>query len=373
MKKKKRTHPYIRHLAFKKLGSINIIIVVAINLLLPLITQILITSVVDYQLSKHIIENITLGYITRVQLLGIILVILILAVIDFIFLIKPILSLENTVREYIKMVRLETYDMYELYFADSSIEKMFFDMVNDRKKEIERHKKVEIARQETEIFALQRQINPHFLYNTLDSIRGLALIHNVPQIANIAKALSKLFQNTLEKEGRLILLKEELGNVQNYVNIQQFRFTNKFEYNCSIDVGLLNKYMVPNLTLQPIVENGIMHGLEGKLGKGYISISGYVTETRLIIIISDNGVGIDDAKMEAINLQLSPGNHREEEQKKKANMGIALTNINTRLKLKFGDQYGLYVYSTLGVGTTVEVTLPLIEAEGEFADGDLYE
>lgn len=373
MKKANKKHPYIRHLACKKLGSFNIIIVVAINLFLPLITEILITSIVDYQLSKHVIERITFEYITRVQLLGIILVILILAVIDFIFLIKPILTLENKVKEYIKMVRLETYDMYELYFADSSLEKMFYDMVNDRKKEIERHQKVEMARQETEIFALQRQINPHFLYNTLDSIRGSALVHDVPQIANIAKALSKLFQNTLEKEGRLILLKEELDNVQNYIKIQQFRFANKFEYDCNIDSSIINKYVVPNLTLQPIVENGIMHGLEGKMGEGYIRVSGYITETRLVIIISDNGVGIDDAKMETINLQLSSGYHREEELKAEAHMGIALTNINTRLKLKFGDQYGLYVYSTLGVGTTVEVTLPLIEAEGEFADGGLYE
>lgn len=373
MKKTNRRHSYIRHLAFKRLGSINIIVVVAVNLLLPLIIQILITSVVDYQLSKHVIEAMTLEYISRVQLLGAVLVILILAVVDFIFLIKPILSLENMVREYTKMVRLETYDMYELYFADSSIEKMFYDMVNDRKKEIERQSKVEIARQETEIFALQRQINPHFLYNTLDSIRGLALVHDVPQIANIAKALSKLFQNTLEKEGRLIPLKEELDNVQNYVNIQQFRFANKFEYSCNIDESLINRYMVLNLTLQPIVENGIMHGLEGKLDQGYIRISGYATETGLVIIISDNGVGIDDAKMEAINLQLSSGSHREAEPRNEAHMGIALTNINTRLKLKFGEQYGLYLYSTLGVGTTVEATLPLIEAEEDFADGGLYE
>jgi two-component system sensor histidine kinase YesM len=361
----------MKHLALKKLGSVNIVIVVLINLLLPLITHIMVIRVLHYQLSNHV--GVTLEYVGRVQLLAIVLVILILAVIDFIFLIKPIVALENTVREHIKIVRLETYDMYELYFADSSIEKMFYDMVNDRKKEIERQNKVEMARQETEIFALQRQINPHFLYNTLDSIRGLALVHGVPEIADIAKALSKLFQNTVEKEGRLIRLKEELDSVENYVNIQKFRFENRFEYSCEIEENLSAKYMVPNLTLQPIVENGIMHGLEGKLDKGTIRISGYTTESRLIIKVYDNGVGIEDEKLEEINLQMRSINYHNDEKQTKGHFGIALSNINRRLKLKFGGEYGIYLYSTLDVGTMVEITLPLIEADEGLSNGGLYE
>lgn len=369
----KKGNPYIKRLSTKKLGSKNITIVVLINLLLPLAMHFLLVEVLNYQVSANFLDAVTLEYYGQIRFLGDALVILVLAVIDFNYLIKPILILESTVEQNIRTMNIKEFDTFEQRCADSSVEKMFYDLIYDRENELERHNKEELIRQETEIFALQSQINPHFLYNTLDSIRGLALVHGVTELADMAKALSKLFRNMVTKEGRMIPLKDEMDNVQNYVNIQLFRFANRFTYECRIDESILNKYMVPNLLLQPIFENGIMHGLEGKMEKGMISIAAEATDKRFVLRVYDDGVGIEDKKLEAMNLQLRSQNGGREEFQDEEHSGIALDNINRRLKLKFGDEYGLYIYSTLGVGTMVEITLPIIEAEEGISEGGLFD
>lgn len=369
----RNSNVYIKRLSTKKLGSTNISIVVLINLLLPLAMHFIQVSVLKYQISADIVDNITLKYFDRTRFLSIILVILILTVIDYIYLIKPILILENTVSQNIQIVKDKDFDTFEHRYASSSVEAVFYDLINDRKNEMEHHNKDELVRQETEMFALQSQIKPHFLYNTLDSIRGLAMIHGETELADMAKALSKLFRSMVTKERRLILLEEEMDNVQNYISIQQFRFANRFEYDCRIDEGLANKYMVPNLLLQPIFENGIMHGIEGKLDKGIIRLSGEATDQRLILRVYDNGVGIEDKKLEAMNHRLRSQNYYKEEVPDEDQNGIGLDNINRRLKLQFGEDFGIYLYSTLGVETMVEITLPIIEAEEVFSEGGLFE
>jgi two-component system sensor histidine kinase YesM len=221
---------------------------------------------------------------------------------------------------------------------------------------------IEGARKHAEYLALQNQINPHFLYNTLEGIRSEALIEGVESIAAMTEALETFFRYTISNVDKLTTLAEEIANVENYCTIQRFRFGEKIAFEVENlvagDVDVL-KAKVPKLTLQPIVENAVFHGLEPKLGNGLVTITLQATPERLLITVSDNGVGMDDAHVHQLNSKLrgaSLGYVREDKQKG----GIALLNVNNRIKLLFGDEYGVYLYSKLGVGTDVELTLPLI-------------
>ena len=222
-----------------------------------------------------------------------------------------------------------------------------------------------ILKKQAEIDALQSQINPHFLYNTLESIRGQALVEGVTEIADMTEALSRFFRYSISQKGNLVSLKEEMKNVENFFLIQQYRFNNKFQlifkYDQS-DEDVLD-YLLPKLTMQPIVENSISHGLETKVGKGSITIRIVETEKRLIISIIDDGIGMDNATVEDLNYRLNNSMKEEPLSKNKNHTGIALINVNERIKLSFGKEYGITIESTQAFGTDVEILLPLIKEE----------
>jgi len=219
-------------------------------------------------------------------------------------------------------------------------------------------------RAEAELIALQSQINPHFLFNTLESIRGFAQKKGVSEIADITEAISSLFRNSIQKVDMLIPLSAELENVRNYMLIQEFRFPGKFtmEVNIHADGDDLLLYKLPNLTLQPIVENAIFHGLELIPSDGKILLDIYATEKRLIIHITDNGCGIPKERLTELNTRLRAGDavSARNTNWRASGMGIGLVNIHQRIQLQLGAQYGLTVASTLNIGTEVEVTLPLL-------------
>ena len=213
-----------------------------------------------------------------------------------------------------------------------------------------------------EYLALQNQINPHFLYNTLEGIRAEALIAGVDSIAEMTEALATYFRYTISQVNNLVTLEEELANVENYYYIQQFRFGSKLDlrirYDCEDEEEAL-MCQLPKLTLQPIVENSIYHGLERKIGTGHLDIKVTVTDSHLIIMISDDGVGIEKGQVKIMNEQLRALRLEEEnngETGKKG--GIAVKNVNNRIKLLFGEEYGIYIYSQPDVGT--EITLPVV-------------
>ncbi len=220
---------------------------------------------------------------------------------------------------------------------------------------------------QAEVFALQSQINPHFLYNTLDTIRSYALMRNADDIASMTESLSTLFRYSISRPGKMATLREELDNVKNYLLIQQYRFPDKAEYAEEIEDQEILNYRMPILTLQPIVENAIHHGLEMKMGKGCVKIRAFRTERAIVLFITDNGLGMSEATLKRLRRRLECDEEEgpDTPEKRKKGSGIALVNVDKRLKFYYGNQYGLKVRSTLEVGTTVEINLPLEKKELE--------
>lgn len=219
------------------------------------------------------------------------------------------------------------------------------------------------SKKQAQYLALQNQINPHFLYNTLEGIRSEAVMAGMDDIADMTEALATFFRYTISKVENLVTLEDELKNIENYYFIQQFRFGERInmemEYDCESkdEIRGLN---LPKLILQPIVENAIFHGIERKLGKGHIRIKLQYTANRLIITVSDDGAGMEESKLKMLNEKLSTFSLENENTEKRQKGGIAIINVSNRIKLLFGEEYGIYIYSTLGAGTDVEITLPKI-------------
>ena len=216
---------------------------------------------------------------------------------------------------------------------------------------------IKLRQKEAELNSLQNQINPHFLYNTLESIRGAALYHGIHDIAAMSKALSLLFRYSIS-DRVLVTIKEELQHLENYMSIQNFRYENKFELVYTVSPELLN-YKILKLTLQPLIENSIKHGLEMKLGKGIVKIEILELNNTIKIQISDDGLGIPSKKVEELNRSLVYDKYLSGSEPDRTGTGIGVKNVNSRIKLYFGDQYGLKFRDAL-VGTTVEIILPAV-------------
>ena len=217
-----------------------------------------------------------------------------------------------------------------------------------------------MMKQQAEISALQSQINPHFLYNTLEAIRSEALLADQLIIAEMTEALSAFFRYSISYKSPIVPLTSELDNVRDYLSIQMYRFQDKIDYSINVDdpKEKIMQSVLPIMTLQPIIENSIYHGLEMKIGQGKIDINISSTEKRLIIHIVDNGIGMDNEQLQEIRNRLYrnilPANKRGHRS------GLAILNVNRRLKLFFGEEYGIQVFSTRDIGTDVELTLPLL-------------
>ena len=228
-------------------------------------------------------------------------------------------------------------------------------------------KLMDLNKRQAQYLALQNQINPHFLYNTLESIRGEALIAGLDGVADMTEALAKFFRYTITKVENLVSVEEELDNCETYFGIQKYRFGDRLRLHIEYDPEEYEQIMncqIPKLTLQPILENSIRHGTELKLGAGNLYIRFACTQDRLIICVSDDGVGMDEETLAALNRKLGRANDSlgtSEEEKG----GIALVNVTNRIHLIFGDEYGMHVYSVPGRGTDVEITIPLTESDRE--------
>ncbi len=230
-----------------------------------------------------------------------------------------------------------------------------------------------ILKKQAELSMLQSQINPHFLYNTLESIRALALRAGAKDVSNMTKTLSSFFRYTIDKKVNFVSLMEELKHVEDYLTIQNYRFKNKFTYIKEFDpedAGLM-ACKLSKMSLQPLVENAIFHGLEAIEGSGEIRIRILRTQKRLLIKVSDNGVGISAVQLDKLNRDLLlPVMSSDMADKYEAkNTGIAMINVNQRIKLYFGNEYGLTVYSKEGIGTDVEVVLPIVKIDGSEPEG----
>ena len=226
---------------------------------------------------------------------------------------------------------------------------------------------VEIYSRQVELAALQSQINPHFLYNTLDAIRGQAIQDNNREVAMMIQTLSAFFRYSISRKGNAVTLRDELDNVQNYMKIQQYRFEDRFRLDMEIEDPEVYDYYVPRLILQPIVENAIQHGLENIREGGLITIDVEETDD-LIIMISDNGRGMTLQELDELNGRiLAEKAEKKESPSSEKHKGIALANVQKRIELFFGVPYGLHVYSSIGQGTDVEITQPIIRQEEELS------
>lgn len=217
-----------------------------------------------------------------------------------------------------------------------------------------------LSKQQAQYLALQNQINPHFLYNTLESIRSDALCNDMDDIAQITGALSLFFRYTISNTDKISSLSDELENVENYFIIQKYRFGERIDLKIILPETIdCTGMAIPKLTLQPIVENAIIHGVECLGTKGIINICVEVGQNGYYINIEDNGCGIPLEELKRLNSKLSlPGVMTEDTASRKGG-GIALRNVSQRIKLLFGEEYGVKIYSTVDVGTKVQVWLPI--------------
>lgn len=214
---------------------------------------------------------------------------------------------------------------------------------------MEKVRREETELRKTELRALQAQINPHFLYNTLDSILWMCEQGNNEDAVKMVSALAKLFRISISKGRELITIREELQHAESYLVIQSFRYKNQFSYSFSVDEKLCG-FLCNKITIQPLIENAIYHGIDRMVDEGKITVT--VEECKddpndICITVRDNGVGMTEEQCRKIL------------QKDRSDSGgIGVKNVNDRLKITFGEQYGLTVESELDVGTTVRVRFP---------------
>lgn len=227
---------------------------------------------------------------------------------------------------------------------------------------------LKLNKRQAQYLALQNQINPHFLYNTLESIRSEALISGLDSVAEMTEALATFFRYTISKVENLVSVEEEIQNCETYFRIQQYRFGTRLSLLIECDPDEHDEIYccrLPKLTMQPILENSIIHGTECKIGEGHLTIHLERSRERLIIRISDDGVGMDEKTLTKMNERLEKSGRAFDSQNTETKGGIALVNVNNRIHLLFGEEYGIHVYSVQGIGTDVEITLPAITSDRE--------
>ena len=211
----------------------------------------------------------------------------------------------------------------------------------------------EVNLRKTELKALQAQINPHFLYNTLDSIAWMCEQGRSADAVNMVHALARLFRISISRGHELIPIARELEHAESYLQIQKYRYKNQFTYEFITEPECLH-YCCNKITLQPILENAIHHGLELMVDEGHITVEVRRDGEDILFRVTDNGVGMSREQVEAI-LSRSPGEQA----------GIGIRNVDERLKIYFGSRYGLRIESEPDVGTCVEIRMPQIR-EGEY-------
>ena len=258
--------------------------------------------------------------------------------------IRPIKELSEEVRQFnggnYTFTEMDRRD--EIGMLNRSIVKMGSNIENL----IEKVYKAQLSEKDAELKYLQAQINPHFLNNTLESIRWMAMENGQPDIAAQVRALARLFKHALNSGKELTTVEEEVTYLQDYITIQKNRFGDRIRFLFDVEEAVKNCQVI-NLILQPLVENAIVHGLEEKLNDGVVNIRIFEDGADLVYIVEDNGLGADSAPIQ----QALQKNETSEN-------AYALTNIHQRLKIRYGNQYGIHFESVLGNGTRVIVRMP---------------
>lgn len=275
------------------------------------------------------------------------------------------LSLSRSITQPIKRLALtmkgiKSQDYFNTFVEPTSNDEvgMLYGSFNDMMRRINRLVEDLLISSEqqknAEMKALQAQINPHFVYNTLDSISVTAMCDGNRKVVLMVNALANIMRFNIRDPDALVTISEELRNVKDYVSIQSLRYPGKFEVEYRVPSEVLNM-RCPKLTLQPLVENSILHGLPEIVGKGTIVISGAIEGDSVVLSVSDNGTGTDVDRLNAyLNGEMELLRNSD---------GFGIKNIHRRIKLHFGDGFGLTFYQRPGGGTIAATTLPLSPPE----------
>ncbi|MBI6871400.1 sensor histidine kinase [Clostridium aciditolerans] len=261
---------------------------------------------------------------------------------------KPIKELEKCM----KLVEEGRFDVeinvegeYEVVRLSKAFNLMVLKITNL----MEQIVKEQEEKRKSEFNALQAQINPHFLYNTLDSVVWMIENEKNQEAVTMITALARLFRISISKGKNIITVKEELEHAKNYLIIQKVRYKNKFQFKMEVQEEVLN-YSTIKLILQPIIENSIYHGIECSVDEGEIFIYAGIENDKLLLMVKDTGLGMNEELVENILLT---------EHRKSKGSGVGIKNVDERIKLCYGSEYGLKIESELEVGTTVKIYLPL--------------
>lgn len=249
---------------------------------------------------------------------------------------QPLKQLENTIAQVGEGERhiTEEFDYSEV----GRIGQKFKEMVNTNLELSEHLMAVKLNEREAELLLLQSQINPHFLYNTLDSLYFVAIMHGDDQMAEMVEALSDNFKLALNNGNKYIKVADSVKWMQGYMKLQNMRYNNRFELFVDISREILQRETI-TFIFQPFIENAMYHGLEPKIGKGKISLRGWQEQNNMIFTIEDDGVGIDDMS--------------------RLENGYGVRNVIERIKLNYGEKYGVIFESSPGKGTKVTIVVPV--------------
>ena len=301
-----------------------------------------------YTMPYHYINSEVYVMLRRILIVAFLLVVLCIGIVAMVYLgiTSPIRSMLDFCKELSRgnlSVRILDEHKDEL----SDLSKSMNHMADTIQHLMEQQKDQEKKKREMELQMLQYQLNPHFLFNTLNSLRFVAAMHKDQIVSDGIQALSSLLQNTLTNKNEYITIEEELENLQNYFSILRIRYAGSFEYSFHVEDDELLTCLVPKLILQPLAENSVMHGSSDDGSVMEIQITLWEENGRIVIELNDDGKGF-----EITQESLVP--HKERRK-------IGISNVNDRIQLNFGREYGLHIDSHPGEGTTCTLTLPRLE------------
>lgn len=253
--------------------------------------------------------------------------------------------------------KIQASGVYEIQNLSNAIEEMERNLKQLMEDIVQEHE----AKRKSDLMVLQNQINPHFLYNTLDTFRGLALEQGNRELSDMIEALSQMFKYSVKYEAEMVNINAELDYLKHYIQLQQMRFPGRFTYEEHLECDPANLLLepCPRFVLQPIVENAIRHGLRDVRKDGHIVVTMGMRRRDFFILVEDNGCGMDMTEVSLLNQRLSQPISGENENPGEEKAGIGIENVNRRIKMFCGEEYGLRISSNLGTGTQVEVSLPL--------------
>jgi len=266
----------------------------------------------------------------------------------------------NSLGENYSTHRLVMRNTNEIGVLAEVMNKMLDNIDNMTKKVISTQEKLylmDLSKKQAELLALQIQLNPHFLYNTLDCVRSIAISRNVREIEEIVHAMAKILRYSI-KDNSFVMVIDEINSIKDYLKIIQIRHNNRFSISYELDEKMM-EMVIPKMILQPIIENAVFHGLEQKAGAGTLLIRGYIDSgNRIVFSIQDDGKGMSPEVLEKLKRNLSAHDYTDDmllSEKK----SIGLINIDRRIKLLYGDDFGLDIDSMSYNGTKVTIELPI--------------